>query len=70
MEIPFQHLSAEALVGIIEEFVSREGTDYGDFTFTLQDKVEQVKSQLKKGQVRILYDDGANTCHIEKVGVS
>ncbi|MYE98920.1 MAG: YheU family protein, partial [Gammaproteobacteria bacterium] len=29
MEVPWQKLSDEALAAVIEEFVTREGTEYG-----------------------------------------
>ncbi|MFT5721609.1 MAG: hypothetical protein ACI9W6_001925 [Motiliproteus sp.] len=56
MKIPYQQLSTEALQGLLEEFVCREGTDYGDQNYTLQDKIEQVRQQLQRGKVVICYD--------------
>ncbi|MFT6913954.1 MAG: hypothetical protein ACJAWL_000240 [Motiliproteus sp.] len=56
MKIPHEQLSTEALQGLLEEFVCREGTDYGDQDYTLQDKIEQVQQQLQRGQVVICFD--------------
>ena len=56
MLIPHQQLSAEALQGLIEEFVTREGTDYGDVEIGLAEKVAQVRGQLDLGQAVIVYD--------------
>lgn len=56
MMIPYQQLSAEALQGLLEEFVCREGTDYGEQDYSLQDKIEQVRQQLQAGKVVICYD--------------
>lgn len=65
LAIPYQHLSAEALDGILEDFVTREGTDYGDYTFSLADKKAQVLSQLQRGDATLLFDPHTQTCHIE-----
>jgi uncharacterized protein YheU (UPF0270 family) len=56
VEIPHSDLSPEALQGLVESFVLREGTDYGDREFTHSQKVAQVIAQLECGQARILYD--------------
>ena len=42
--VPYQRLSADALDAILEDYVSREGTDYGDYSFSLSDKKAQVLS--------------------------
>lgn len=57
MIIPHDQLSAEALVGLIEEFVTRDGTDYGRDEVSLDTKVAQVRSALQSGRAVILYDD-------------
>lgn len=59
--IPPAELSAEALRGVIESFVLREGTDYGEREHTLEQKVAQVRWQLERGQARILFDPETNT---------
>lgn len=56
MIVPFQQLSLDALHGLIEEFITREGTDYGEVEISLADKVEQVKSQLQSKDVVIVFD--------------
>ncbi|HEX8756881.1 MAG TPA: YheU family protein [Steroidobacteraceae bacterium] len=60
-------LSSEALRGVIESFVLREGTDYGEREFSLEQKVAQVRAQLERGQARILFDPQSNTVTIEVV---
>ena len=49
MEIPYTALKPDALHGIIEEFINREGTDYGMVESTMDKKVQQVIAQLKRG---------------------
>jgi uncharacterized protein len=64
MHIPWQALSDETLTALIEEYVSREGTDYGHHEYTLADKVAQVRLQLARGQALIDFDPDSSTCHI------
>ena len=65
LEIPFDRLSAEALRGLIEEFVSREGTDYGaGAPATFESKVAEVRRQLESGEAVILFDAGEGTTNI------
>ena len=66
MEIPYTALSEEALLGIIEEFVLREGTDYGLREYTLEQKIEQVRMQLKAGKIRLTFDEETETCNLER----
>lgn len=54
--IPHTAVSAEALRGIIESFVLREGTDYGARDVPLESKVTQVLNQLERGEAQILFD--------------
>lgn len=64
MLIPHREVSQEALQGIIEEFITREGTDYGETEVTLEVKVAQVKRQLDEGRCFILYDPDLGTVSI------
>ena len=41
MEIPHRQLSDEALLGVIEEYISREGTDYGHREYSFEEKIEK-----------------------------
>ncbi|MGN0921900.1 MAG: YheU family protein [Cellvibrio sp.] len=61
MIIPHQQLSPDALQGLIEEFITREGTDYGVQEISLVDKVAQVKRQLEQGEVVIVFDTATET---------
>lgn len=56
MIIPPDQVSADALGGLIEEFITREGTDYGQIDVDLSVKVDQVKHQLDKGDIVIIFD--------------
>jgi uncharacterized protein YheU (UPF0270 family) len=54
--VPHADLSAEALLGVIESFILREGTDYGWREVAHDEKVAQVRRQLERGEARILFD--------------
>jgi uncharacterized protein len=54
--IPHRELSAEALRGVLESFVLREGTDYGEREVSLDQKVAQVLRQLERGEAQIVFD--------------
>jgi uncharacterized protein YheU (UPF0270 family) len=56
VEVPYGELSADLLHAVIESFVLREGTDYGEKEFSLEDKVARVIGQLKKGEAKIIFD--------------
>jgi uncharacterized protein YheU (UPF0270 family) len=56
MIIPYEQLSSDALQGLIEEFITREGTDYGIEEISLSTKVEQIKTQLKHREVVVVFD--------------
>lgn len=62
--VPYGELSKEALRGVIEEFVTRDGTDYGEIEVPLQTKVSQILGQLKSGKVVIVFDQETGTCNI------
>lgn len=57
MIIPPQSLSPEALQGVLEEFISRDGTDYGAVELSLEEKVERLKPQVLRGDVLIVFDE-------------
>ena len=67
MEIPHSQVPEQTLLAIIEEFISREGTDYGHREYTLAAKVEKVKSQLLNGEIKLLFDSETSSCNLVKV---
>jgi uncharacterized protein YheU (UPF0270 family) len=64
MIIPHSQISPEALQGLIEEFVTRDGTDYGEFEISLAQKVKQVEHQLKRGELVIVFDAASESVSI------
>lgn len=64
VKIPYDQLSPEALQGVIEEFVTRDGTDYGEEAISLETKVAQVLAQIKSGKAVIVFDQETESCTI------
>ena len=55
--VPWKDLPPDTLHNLIEEFVTRDGTDYGDTEIPTATKVKQVREQLKKEQVFVVFDE-------------
>lgn len=64
MIIPYDQLSSDALEGLIEEYVTRDGTDYGEQEISLAERVVQVKRLLASGEAVILFSEGKGECNI------
>lgn len=56
IEIPIANLSEEALTGVIDNFFQREGTDYGAVEISYETKMQQIRRQIEKGQIKIVFD--------------
>jgi uncharacterized protein len=56
VDVPHTELSPDALRGVVEGFVLREGTDYGEHDVPFETKVRQVLRQLERGEARIRFD--------------
>ena len=65
MIIPHGLLSPDALRGVIEAFITREGTDYGMQEVALATKVCQVQHQLDAGTAVLVYDEASDSCTIQ-----
>ena len=64
VKIPVERLNPEILQRVIEEFITREGTDYGKREVPLDTKLRQVKKLLKFGMAVLIYDTETETCNI------
>ncbi len=64
IEVPYNQLNPDTLRALVEEFITREGTDYGQMEVDLETKVMQVLGQLKKGEAIIVFDEKSETCNI------
>lgn len=64
MKVPVDAISPETLTNLIEEFVTRDGTDYGEQEVPLQTRVEQVRRQLANGEAVVWFDQATETVSI------
>ncbi len=55
LEIPWQKLSVEALQGLLQEMVTRDGTDYGEYEYSQAEKVDQLRRALVAGRACITF---------------
>ncbi|MDY6948084.1 MAG: YheU family protein [Pseudomonadota bacterium] len=62
--IPHTDLSPDALRGVVESFVLREGTEYGEREFTLDEKLAHVMHQLERGEAQIMFDPVSSSVSI------
>ena len=62
--IPPSQLPPDTLQAMIESFIVREGTDYGDVEQNLAHKVAQVNRQLERGDVLIIWDESTESCNL------
>ncbi|RUO78626.1 YheU family protein [Pseudidiomarina taiwanensis] len=65
MQIPWQQLEAETLTAIIEAFVLREGTDYGEHEVSFASKVATVRAQLESGEAVLVWSELHETVDIK-----
>jgi len=61
LEIPWQKLNEDVLQGLLEELVSRDGTDYGEQESSLESKVAQLKAALEDKRAFIGFDPETET---------
>ena len=64
IEVPYDQINPDTLRNMIQEFVSRDGADWGDAGCTLENKYEQVTKQLRDKKVKIVFDLTSQTANI------
>ena len=64
IEVPMDALAADALQALLEEYASRDGTDYGEQERSLASKVEELRHLLLRGEARIVFDPESETANI------
>lgn len=67
IKIPHRALSAAALTGVIDDFIHREGTDYGHRDYTLGEKRAAVRRALETGAAIVTFDPKSSTTSIVMV---
>jgi uncharacterized protein YheU (UPF0270 family) len=61
VKVPHGALQPATLESLVEEFVTREGTDYGEREHTFEEKKASVMRLLAAGEVDILFDPESET---------
>ena len=56
IDVPYRDISPDALQGLLEDFVTRQGYDTTEVDAGLEDWVQQVRQQLVKGELTIVFD--------------
>ena len=64
LQIPFEQLSEAALTGVLEEYITREGTDYGMVERGVEAQLDKAWALLKAGKVVIVFDEVNERCQI------
>lgn len=64
IEVPWQKLSREALLGLAEEFITRDGTDYGARELSLQEKTDEAMDKIKCNAILIIFDEATESCQL------
>ena len=64
IEIPLDRINPDLLQKMIEEFVTREWCELADSGYTLEQKIEQVRTQLKNKRAKVVYDSTSETWNI------
>jgi uncharacterized protein len=64
VQVPHSELAPDVLRNVVESFVLREGTDYGERELSLDQKVEHVMRQLRRGEAQIIFDSDSQTVDV------
>ena len=64
VDVPYERLDPETLRNVIEEFVTRDGSDWGEAGGTLEEKVGQVMQQLRSLKIKIVFELNSQTANI------
>jgi uncharacterized protein YheU (UPF0270 family) len=54
--IPHEELNPDTLRAMLEDFVTRDGTEYGENETPIAERIDFVLRQLRAGKAFILYD--------------
>lgn len=64
MRIPHHQLDPDTLQNLLEEYATRDGTDYGEREVSLSDKVASLRRQLQSGEVVIWFEPGEESVNL------
>ena len=64
IEVPWQELDTDTLFNLVAEFVTRDGTDYGEQEISTERKTEQVLAGIRNRQFVIVFDAEMEQCNV------
>ena len=64
IEVPYDSLQPATLRSLIEEFITRDTTDYGALEKSLEEKVSDVMRQLQRGEAKLVFDPQTSSANI------
>ena len=56
VRVPPERLAPDTLASLLEEFASRDGTDYGERETPLEARVSTLRGQLASGSIALVFD--------------
>lgn len=56
IEVPYDQIDPETLRALVEEYITRDGTFYGNKEMPMDQKIDMVIDQLKSGEATITWD--------------
>lgn len=65
MIIPHTELEPDTLRALLEDIVTRDGTDYGDTELSTEQKLQRALALLKSGKAVIVYSELHETCTLQ-----
>jgi uncharacterized protein YheU (UPF0270 family) len=64
VEVPYLGINPETLRNMIEEFVSRDGADWGEAGGSMEAKIKQVLRQFESGKIKVVFDLTSQSANI------
>ena len=64
IEVPYDQIPPDTLQRMIQEFVTRDGADWGDTGCSLENKVERVLQQLRNKKIKVVFDLTSQTVNL------
>ena len=64
VEVPYKDINPETLRNMIEEFVSRDGADWGEAGGSMEAKIKQVLKQFEAGKIKVVFDLTSQSANI------
>ena len=62
--VPYEQIPGNLLDKLLDSFIGREGTDYGEIELSLEEKRDNLKKLLKESTVFIAFDGESETFNL------